>query len=156
MASSACHSEQSSLLKAALLPLPSKSLAAQKGLHNAGQPKRICAGVASSACHSEQSSLLKAALLPQPSRSLAAQKGFHNAEQPKRICAGVASSACHSEQSSLLKAALLPLPSRSLAAHFLLEPQDSLFYWLPTRLEREPKVKDLKTHSTNIESADYG
>ncbi|MCK9331713.1 MAG: hypothetical protein M0Q19_00890 [Candidatus Cloacimonetes bacterium] len=69
---------------------------------------------------------------------------------------GVASSACHSEQSSLLKAALLPLPSKSLAAHFLLEPQDSLFYWLPTRLEREPKVKDLKTHSTNIESADYG
>ncbi|MDY0298646.1 MAG: hypothetical protein RBQ66_02325 [Candidatus Cloacimonadaceae bacterium] len=54
MASSACHSEQSSLLMAAPLPLPSRSLAAQTGLHNAGQPKRIYAGVASSATSAKQ------------------------------------------------------------------------------------------------------
>jgi len=83
-------------------------------------------------------------------RKRAAQTGLHNAKDGVAISYllqmrlqaaptfGVASSVCHSERSSLLKAAPLPLPSRSLAAHFLLEPKESLFYWLPTKFEREP------------------
>ncbi|MFA6674725.1 MAG: hypothetical protein WCS19_06060, partial [Candidatus Cloacimonadaceae bacterium] len=91
VASSVCHSERSSLLKAAPLPLPSGSLAAQATAQTA-QHKRICDRVA-------RFWLLQMRLQAIPTF-------------------GVASSVCHSERSSLLKAAPLPLPSRSLAAHF--------------------------------------